>query len=121
MDLFGRKRKRLEKARNDALHGVSCCYWPDTDERKEYNKTKQEIEDAKIEREISTEANKRFKAWVNAPVIKFGKEEFKSLPIFMPFMHIYNLHDESTAKFLHINTEDMVREEFNKLKANYCN
>lgn len=121
MDLFGRKRKKLEKARNDALHGFSCFYLPYTDERKEYNKTKQQLEDAKIEHGIKTEANRMLQEWINAPTLKFGDTEFKNyLLVIRPFMHAYMLYDEETAKFLHKSINDLVREEYDKLKANYC-
>jgi hypothetical protein len=121
MDIFGRKRKKLDKARNDALHGVSCFYLPDTEERKEFNRTKQEIEDKKVERKIRDEANRMLQEWINAPILKFGDTEFKNCMLVMrPFMHVYMLHDEETAKFLNVSINDLVREEYSRLKANYC-
>jgi hypothetical protein len=121
MDIFGRKRKKLEKARNDALHGVSCFYLPDTEERKEFNRTKQEIEDRKVERGIKAEAERMLQEWINAPTLKFGDTEFKNCILIMrPFMHAYMLHDEETAKFLHKSINNLVREEYDRLKANYC-
>jgi hypothetical protein len=121
MNLFGIKRKKLEKARNDALHGVSCFYWPDTEERKEYNRTKQRMEDEKVERGIKEEANRVLQEWINAPTLKFGDKEFKNCILVMkPFIHAYMVHDEETAKFLHKSINDLVREEYNRLKTNYC-
>jgi hypothetical protein len=119
MDIFRRKSKKLEKARNDALHGVSCFYLPDTEERKEYNRTKQEIEDKKVERGIRTEATRMLQEWINAPTLKFGDTEFKNCILVMkPFMYAYMLHDQETAKFLNVNINELVREEYNRLKAN---
>ena len=121
MDLFGRKRRKLEKARNDALHGVSCCYWPDTEERKEYNRTKQRMFDEKVERGIKQEANRMLQEWINAPVLKFGDKEFKNcIQVMRPFIYAYEVSDEETAKFLNTNISELVREEYLRLKANYC-
>lgn len=121
MDIFGRKRKKLDKARNDALHCVSCCYWPETDERKEYNRTKQRIFDEKVERVIKQEAERMLHEWINTPTLQFGDKEFKyCIQVIRPFICAYEVSDEETAKFLNTSISELVREEYLRLKANYC-
>lgn len=120
MYLFGIKHRKLEKSSNDALRGVNCCYWTDTEERKEYNRTKQRMFDEKVVRGIKREAERMLQEWINAPVLKLGDKEFKNcIQTMRPFIYAYEISDEETAKFLNTDISELVCEEYNKLKSNY--
>lgn len=122
MNIFNRKRKKLEQARNNALNDIYSYYEIDTEERSIFNKTKQQIEDTKVELGIKNEAKRLLNEWINAPILKFGSIEFKNcLQIMYPFMSAYHIHDEKTAKFLNKNIPDLVNKEYIRIKNNYYN
>lgn len=111
MDIFGKKRKRLQKARYDALHGIECSYLHGTEERKEYDRTMQQIEDDKVRAMINEKANSLFKQWLLSENTK------ASYVAFTTPAHCYIIHDEDSAFFRDKKISGLIWEEYDRLKA----
>lgn len=112
MDWFGIKKRRLQKARNEALHGVICSFFPDTTERKAYDETKQKMFDDEYALEIKREAKNMLEYE--------SKDNFMPYICFNPKLMIYMLSDDETAKYRKCDVHTLIKNECDKLKeSNY--
>lgn len=102
---------------------VSGSYYYNMIQEREKDKAiiLQKFENKKIEDGIKNEAQRMLNEYNNAPTMRIGDNEFKNcLHVMRPFISGIIIYDVGTAKYKDSNIQELVSEEYERIRSLNC-